>query len=92
MDPPVFGRGPKGEIWRLEEGIIQLADLAVQLLSPKPAGILVNFYATAIYPVSIERVFQEQVGYLFPNLSVGQLFIEESFSKKPLPTGYFIRS
>ncbi|MBU6389592.1 class I SAM-dependent methyltransferase [Patescibacteria group bacterium] len=91
MDPPVFGRGPRGEIWRLEEGIEQLAELTGALLSDQPIGLLVNFYATATYPISIERVFADRLGDRLP-LQAGCLCLQESFSGKSFQTGFFLRS
>lgn len=89
MDPPVFGRGPKGEIWRLETGLKDLADNSAQLLAGKKSHILVNFYATTLYPDSVKRVFEDS---LKRSLDLGTLFLEEENSKKLVPTGYFLRS
>lgn len=50
MDPPSYGRGPKGEIWKIEEAIHPLIRLCVQLLSDKPLFFLVNSYTTGLAP------------------------------------------
>ena len=50
MDPPSYGRGPSGEIWRFEENIGELVDLAVQLLSDDPLFIIINSYTAGISP------------------------------------------
>jgi 23S rRNA (cytosine1962-C5)-methyltransferase len=42
MDPPVFGRGPGGEMWKLEERLYELTEACVGILSPKPQFILIN--------------------------------------------------
>ena len=89
MDPPVFGRGPKGEVWRLENGLPELSYLAGRLMSPEPLGFWLNFYATALYPESVLRLFQ--VTLPFP-LSVAALQLEEKYSKKNLQTGFCLRS
>jgi 23S rRNA (cytosine1962-C5)-methyltransferase len=89
MDPPVFGRGPKGEIWRLEDEIQGLAIDTKAILSKDAVGVLVNAYATTLYPYSIMRVFEAALGR---QCLLGSLNIEESLSKKQLPTGYFLRS
>ena len=44
MDPPSYGRGPKGEIWKIEEAIHPLIKLCVKLLSPNPLFFLINSY------------------------------------------------
>ena len=50
MDPPSYGRGPKGEIWKIEESIYPLIQLCEQLLSEKPLFFLINSYTTGLQP------------------------------------------
>ena len=46
MEPPSYGRGPKGEIWKIEDAIHPLVSLCSQLLSDKPLFFLINSYTT----------------------------------------------
>ncbi len=48
MDPPSYGRGPGGEIWKLEDGIDELIRLSAKLLSDSPLFMLVNSYTTGL--------------------------------------------
>lgn len=50
MDPPSYGRGPKGEIWKIEEAIFPLIKLCSQLLSDNPLFFLINSYTTGLQP------------------------------------------
>lgn len=50
MDPPSYGRGPKGEIWKIEEAIFPLIQLCSQLLTKEPLFFLVNSYTTGLQP------------------------------------------
>ncbi len=50
MDPPSYGRGPKGEIWKIEDAIHPLVSRCVQLLSPNPLFFLINSYTTGLQP------------------------------------------
>lgn len=50
MDPPSYGRGPSGEIWKLEDNIAELIRLAADVLSEKPLFFLVNSYTTGLSP------------------------------------------
>lgn len=50
MDPPSYGRGPKGEIWKIEDAIHPLVKLCAQLLSDKPLFFLINSYTTGLAP------------------------------------------
>jgi len=48
MDPPSYGRGPKGEIWKIEESICPFLENCVQLLSDRPLFFLINSYTTGL--------------------------------------------
>ena len=50
MDPPSYGRGPKGEIWKMEDCIHELLKLTTQLLSKRPLFFLLNSYTTGLSP------------------------------------------
>ena len=50
MDPPSYGRGPKGEIWKIEESVYPLIELTTQILTDKPLFYLVNSYTTGLQP------------------------------------------
>ena len=50
MDPPSYGRGPKGEIWKIEESIFTFIRLATQILSKDALFYLVNSYTTGLQP------------------------------------------
>lgn len=50
MDPPSYGRGPKGEIWKIEDSIHPFIKQCVKLLSPQPLFFLVNSYTTGLAP------------------------------------------
>lgn len=50
MDPPSYGRGPKGEIWKIEDAVFPLIELCAQLLVDEPLFFLVNSYTTGLQP------------------------------------------
>ena len=50
MDPPSYGRGPKGEIWKIEECVFDLVKLCAQILSDDPLFFLINSYTTGLQP------------------------------------------
>lgn len=50
MDPPSYGRGPKGEIWKIEENIFSFIELCTKVLSDEPLFYLVNSYTTGLQP------------------------------------------
>ena len=50
MDPPSYGRGPSGEIWKLEDSVYDLVELTSKVLSDKPLFFLLNSYTTGLSP------------------------------------------
>ena len=61
MDPPSYGRGPNGEVWKLEDNIYQLMELCAQLLSDDPLFVAVNSYTTGVSPSSMEYMLNALV-------------------------------
>ena len=50
MDPPSYGRGPKGEIWKIEDNIFEFVKLTTEVLSDNPLFFLINSYTTGFAP------------------------------------------
>ena len=61
MDPPSYGRGPKGEIWKLEEKIHPFIELTSELLSDNPLFYLVNSYTTGLAPAVLSYMISTEV-------------------------------
>ena len=61
MDPPSYGRGPKGEIWKIEEAIHPLIKLCTQILSDNPLFFLVNSYTTGLAPAVLTYLISTEV-------------------------------
>lgn len=62
MDPPSYGRGPKGETWKLEESLWPFLQLAVQLLSETPLFFLINSYTTGLQPAVLSYLLRSALG------------------------------
>ena len=50
LDPPSYGRGPKGEVWKMEEDIFEFLKLVSELVSDDPAFVILNSYTTGLQP------------------------------------------
>ncbi len=61
MDPPSYGRGPGGEVWKLEEQIYTLVSECVSLLSDKPLFFLINSYTTGLSPSVMQYLLSSLV-------------------------------
>ena len=55
MDPPSYGRGPNGEVWKIEDNLQDLLELVVQVLD-KPVFFLINSYTTGLQPTVINNM------------------------------------
>lgn len=63
MDPPSFGRGPKGETWKIEENIFDFVRLCAKVLSNNPLFVLINSYTTGLQPTVMSNI----LNYAIPN-------------------------
>jgi len=62
MDPPSYGRGPKGEVWKIEDSVYQLISLASRLLSDDPLFFLINSYTTGLQAGVLSCMLKLQLG------------------------------
>lgn len=61
MDPPSYGRGPKGEIWKIEESIYPFLELTTKILSKDAAFFLINSYTTGLQPAVLSYMMQTAI-------------------------------
>jgi 23S rRNA (cytosine1962-C5)-methyltransferase len=90
LDPPAFGRGTKGEVWKIEENLPRLLEALKKLLSPSPHSFfLLNGYAAGYSPLS----FVQAIDGYFKNANVefGELRLQESKSDRSIPSGIYVR-
>ena len=88
MDPPSYGRGPKGEIWKIETAIHPLIRLCAQLLSPDPLFFLVNSYTTGLAPSVLSYLLGvELLPKLGGKLSAQEVGLPVSSTGLALPCG-----
>lgn len=65
LDPPSFGRGPKGEVWKIEDQLFPLLERIATLLSSRPLFVLVNSYTSGLSPNVIGTILSLTVGKKF---------------------------
>lgn len=91
MDPPAFGRGPKGEVWKIEESLSELLALMPKLLSPKAKLVVLNGYASGYSA----RTFGEMLGQSLESkkgvVTYGDIGIEQKNSDRVLTTGIYAK-
>lgn len=62
MDPPSYGRGPKGEIWKMEDGIFELLTLCEKILKKDALFFLLNSYTTGLQPAVLKYLIEAVIG------------------------------
>lgn len=62
MDPPSYGRGPSGEMWKLEDNLCDFVELCKKVLSDKPLFVLINSYTTGLQPTVIANILKSVFG------------------------------
>ncbi len=91
MDPPAFGRGPKGEVWKIEEQFDELMKLCKSVLSDKPLFFLINGYASGYSPIAYQNNLLDLVQKYGGSTETGELALEETGTQRLLPCGIFAR-
>ena len=93
MDPPSYGRGPKGEVWKIEDKLCEFVSLCMQVLSDKPIFFLINSYTTGFSPIVLENVLETTIGNKAKvgKIYAGEVGIPASRNGMVLPCGIFGR-
>ena len=65
MDPPSYGRGPSGEIWKIEDSIDDLVSLTSKVLSDKPLFFLINSYTTGLSPLTMSYIVDLRISKFY---------------------------
>ena len=65
MDPPSYGRGPSGEVWKLEENLYPFVELVAGVLSDEPLFVILNSYTTGLSPSVLTYILQTVIGGKF---------------------------
>ncbi|MCC7004310.1 class I SAM-dependent methyltransferase [Candidatus Nomurabacteria bacterium] len=91
MDPPAFGRGPDGEVWKIEDNFIDLINKCFELLSDSPIFFIINGYSSGYSAIAYKNNLFKIVEKFGGKIEFGELTIEESVSGRLLPSGIFAR-
>ena len=87
MDPPSYGRGPKGEIWKIEEAIYPLVQLCAQLLTDKPLFFLINSYTTGLQPAVLSYMISTALSSFDGTVVADEIGLRVSSNGLVLPCG-----
>ncbi len=88
MDPPSYGRGPGGEIWKLEDEVYSLCERSVKLLTDDPVMFLISSYTTGLSPAVMEYILSSLIKPKFGGIaSSDELGLPVTASGGVLPCG-----
>jgi 23S rRNA (cytosine1962-C5)-methyltransferase len=91
LDPPKFGRGPAGEIWRLEEGLPALVADCVRLLDMESRFLVLTVYAVRMSALAIGELLRQATAHLGGTVECGDMAVREEARGLLLPTAIFAR-
>ena len=88
MDPPSYGRGPKGEIWKIEDSIFPFIELTTKILAEKPLFFLINSYTTGLQPAVLTYMMETAIVSQFGGrVSSSEIGLPVSSNGLVLPCG-----
>ena len=88
MDPPRFGRGVSGEVWKMEEKLPELTWACKEILSSTPLFFLINAYTADLSSIALGNLLADVMG---KEVEFGELGLKESSKGRILPAGIFAR-
>ena len=92
MDPPSYGRGPKGEIWKIEDSLYRFVDECMDVLVEKPLFFLVNSYTTGFSPFVLENILKSTIGFRNKGkIEIGEVGLPVKKTGLVLPCGIYGR-
>jgi 23S rRNA (cytosine1962-C5)-methyltransferase len=91
MDPPKFGRGPGGEVWKFESGMEGLLESCTDLLSEDPLFFLITAYNINIRPVDLGRMLQKKLSSLSGEIRCGNLIQQERSAGRKISQSIYAR-
>lgn len=87
MDPPSYGRGPKGEMWKLEDTVYDLVELTKNVMSDKPLFYLINSYTTGLQPSVMANILELVFSGTRHTVEAYELGLPTANEKVVLPCG-----
>jgi 23S rRNA (cytosine1962-C5)-methyltransferase len=91
LDPPKFGRGPKGEVWKLHDALPALLADCRHLLSPNALFVLLNAYAADMTATSLYYTLDDKLTGLGGHITAGELTLREQSAGRLLSLASFAR-
>jgi 23S rRNA (cytosine1962-C5)-methyltransferase len=91
LDPPAYGRGPKGEVWQLFDDLPALVDICRSILTPKPLAVVLTAYSIRASFFAIHALMRDAFAGMGGRVESGELVIREKSAGRALSTSLFSR-
>lgn len=89
MDPPSYGKGPKGEVWKAETKLPEFLKICSEALSTEPVFVILNMYSTELSSLSLSNMLLDMMHGRGGTVTAGELAIKQEASNKVLPMSIF---
>ncbi|WP_333585965.1 class I SAM-dependent methyltransferase [Phenylobacterium sp.] len=91
LDPPKYGRGPTGEVWRLFEDLPELSALCAQLLSDQASFLILNAYAARVSGAALAGLLSDRLAGRGGTIEWGELALSEQAGEREIGLSFFAR-
>jgi len=92
LDPPTFGRGQRGELYKIEADLSETLALCRSLLTEQPVLFLLSAHTPGYTPVVLQNILDQALKGLDPRLESGEMCLTGTPSVYPLPSGAYTRA
>lgn len=89
LDPPAFGRGPQGQLWKIEDDLVPLLAQCRQLLTDQPLFVILTMYSIEISALSAANMLADMTRGLNGFIEAGELVLKPKNSQKQLPMSIY---
>jgi len=91
LDPPSYGRGNRGEVWKFEEEIVKLLDISRDLLTDDPFFVLLSAHTPGFSPTALSNLLEDMMAGRPGKLESSEMYVHEAHGKRKLPSGIMAR-
>jgi len=89
LDPPTFGRGQKGELYKIEEALPETLALCRALLTKDPVFVLLSAHTPGYSPIVLQNILEQSMNGLYPKMDCGEMLLTGAKDVFPLPSGAY---
>ncbi|GAB6064536.1 class I SAM-dependent methyltransferase [Deferrisoma palaeochoriense] len=90
LDPPTFGRGPKGQVFKIEEHLFELLEACAAILAPGPAFVLLSCHTPGFTPTTLANLLEAAIPRAADRIERGEMLVTDE-TGRALPSGTYAR-